>query len=62
MPTPMLDVKGLETQFKTPEGIVHAVNGVSFSLDEGENWLTGSLKCLVAVESSQEPNLIEGLH
>ncbi len=36
MPTPMLDVKGLVTQFKTPEGIVHAVNGVSFSLEEGE--------------------------
>jgi oligopeptide transport system ATP-binding protein len=32
----LLDVKGLETQFKTPEGIVHAVNGVSFGLKEGE--------------------------
>ena len=32
----LLDVQNLETQFKTPEGIVHAVNGVSFSLDEGE--------------------------
>jgi oligopeptide transport system ATP-binding protein len=32
----ILNVQGLETQFKTPEGIVHAVNGVSFSLDEGE--------------------------
>ncbi len=32
----LLDVKGLETQFNTPEGIVHAVNGVSFTLDEGE--------------------------
>jgi oligopeptide transport system ATP-binding protein len=36
MPDLLLDVKGLETQFKTPEGIVHAVNGVSFSLKEGE--------------------------
>lgn len=32
----LLNVQGLETQFKTPEGIVHAVNGVSFTLDQGE--------------------------
>jgi oligopeptide transport system ATP-binding protein len=36
MPELLLDVQGLETQFKTPDGIVHAVNGVSFSLKEGE--------------------------
>jgi oligopeptide transport system ATP-binding protein len=36
MPDFLLDVKGLETQFKTPDGIVHAVNGVSFGLKEGE--------------------------
>ena len=46
MPTPLLDVKGLETQFKTPEGIVHAVNGVSFSLEEGETLgLVGESGC-----------------
>jgi oligopeptide transport system ATP-binding protein len=32
----LLDVKGLETQFRTPDGIVHAVNGVSLTLKEGE--------------------------
>ena len=32
----LLDVQGLETQFKTPDGVVHAVNGVSFGLNEGE--------------------------
>ena len=32
----LLDVQGLETQFRTREGIVHAVNGVSFRLKEGE--------------------------
>ncbi len=32
----LLDVQGLETQFHTREGNVHAVNGVSFHLDEGE--------------------------
>jgi len=29
-------VRGLETRFKTPEGSVHAVNGVSFTLRGGE--------------------------
>lgn len=32
----LLNVQGLETQFRTREGIVHAVNGVSFTLKEGE--------------------------
>jgi oligopeptide transport system ATP-binding protein len=32
----VLEVKDLATEFKTREGIVHAVNGVSFELHEGE--------------------------
>jgi oligopeptide transport system ATP-binding protein len=36
MPELLLDVQGLETTFKTSEGTVHAVNGVSFGLKEGE--------------------------
>ncbi len=32
----LLDVKGLETQFRTREGVVHAVNGISFFLRKGE--------------------------
>jgi oligopeptide/dipeptide ABC transporter ATP-binding protein len=36
MPDFILDVQGLETTFKTPEGVIHAVNGVSFGLAEGE--------------------------
>jgi len=32
----LLKVQGLETQFQTREGTVHAVNGVSFHLKEGE--------------------------
>jgi oligopeptide transport system ATP-binding protein len=36
MPKLLLDVQGLETQFKTPDGIVHAVNRISFGLKEGE--------------------------
>lgn len=31
-----LDVRELEAQFRTREGTVHAVNGVSFSVNEGE--------------------------
>lgn len=36
MPETLLDVQGLEVQFRTPEGTVYAVNGVSFDLKEGE--------------------------
>jgi oligopeptide transport system ATP-binding protein len=32
----LLDVKGLETRFFTQDGVVHAVNGISYYLDEGE--------------------------
>ena len=38
MPDFILDVQGLETTFKTPEGVVHAVNGVSFGLAESETF------------------------
>ncbi len=34
--TELLNVSNLETRFKTREGVVHAVNGVSFGLKEGE--------------------------
>jgi oligopeptide transport system ATP-binding protein len=34
--TNLLEVKDLQTRFHTPEGTVHAVNGVSFHLKEGE--------------------------
>jgi oligopeptide transport system ATP-binding protein len=36
MPDFILDVQGLETTFKTPDGVIYAVNGVSFGLAEGE--------------------------
>jgi len=32
----LLDVKGLETRFFTQDGVVRAVNGISYYLDEGE--------------------------
>jgi oligopeptide transport system ATP-binding protein len=36
MQNSLLEVSGLETQFITPYGPVHAVNGISFSLNSGE--------------------------
>jgi len=32
----LLEVKGLETRFFTQDGVVHAVNSISYYLDEGE--------------------------
>jgi peptide/nickel transport system ATP-binding protein len=34
--TPLLDVRDLRTSFRTDDGVVHAVDGVSFSLERGK--------------------------
>ena len=33
---PLLAVENLQTEFHTPDGIVKAVNGISYTLNEGE--------------------------
>ncbi len=42
----LLDVRNLKTEFHTQDGVVHAVNGVSFSVEEGETLgLVGESGC-----------------
>src|SRR5512142_2062461 len=42
----LLDVRNLKTEFHTQDGVVHAVNGVSFTLEEGETLgLVGESGC-----------------
>jgi oligopeptide transport system ATP-binding protein len=42
----LLEVKGLRTQFFTQDGVVHAVNGISYTLDERETLgLVGESGC-----------------
>ena len=36
MAEPLLELKDLAVQFRTDEGVVHAVNGVSLKIEEGE--------------------------
>jgi oligopeptide transport system ATP-binding protein len=46
MPNQLLNVQGLETHFQTREGVVHAVNGISLTLNEGETvGLVGESGC-----------------
>jgi oligopeptide transport system ATP-binding protein len=33
---PLLDVRNLHTRFRTAEGVIHAVDGVSFTVEQGE--------------------------
>ena len=53
MPDFILDVHGLEKTLKTPDGVIDAVNGVSFGLAED--------KILSAVGESGNPGLTTGV-
>jgi oligopeptide transport system ATP-binding protein len=51
-PAPLLTVEDLLVRFRTHEGTVHAVNGISFQLDEGETLgLVGESGCGKSVTS-----------
>src|SRR5512143_4085565 len=42
----LLEVRDLKTEFHTQDGVVHAVNGVTFHLEEGETLgLVGESGC-----------------
>ena len=46
----LLEVKDLKTQFHTREGVVHAVNGISYTLGEGESLgIVGESGCGMSV-------------
>ena len=56
----LLEVKDLRTQFHTAEGIVRAVNGVSFSVNEGETLgIVGESGCGKTVTALSIVRLVE---
>src|SRR6476660_92036 len=56
---PVLEVKNLKTYFYTPDGVVKAVNGVSYTLDDGESLgLVGESGCGKSVSALSLMRLI----
>jgi len=57
--TPLLSVRDLRTEFHTQDGIVHAVNGISFDMEEGETLgIVGESGCGKSVSVSSMIRLI----
>ncbi len=58
---PLLDVNEVKTKFKTPRGLVHAVDGVSFSLERGKTiGIVGESGCGKSVLSRSIMGLLPG--
>jgi oligopeptide/dipeptide ABC transporter ATP-binding protein len=58
---PLLDVRDLQTEFATRQGVVRAVDGVSWDVDEGETVaLVGESGCGKSVSALSVMRLIEG--
>ena len=56
---PLLEVKNLKTHFFTPDGVVKAVNGISYTLDDGESLgLVGESGCGKSVSALSLMRLI----
>ena len=50
--TALLEVEDLEVRFHTQDGIVHAVNGISYTINQGETLVEGLQMVQQAVEGS----------
>jgi peptide/nickel transport system ATP-binding protein len=58
---PLLEVDDVKTQFKTPRGLVHAVDGVSFTLERGKTiGIVGESGCGKSVLSRSIMGLLPG--
>ena len=57
----LLEVKDLKTEFRLQQGVVHAVNGVSFRLDQGGTLgIVGESGCGKSVTALSIMRLLEG--
>ncbi|NLD43662.1 MAG: ABC transporter ATP-binding protein, partial [Chloroflexi bacterium] len=57
--TPLLSVRNLRTHFYTQDGVVQAVNGISFDVEEGETiGIVGESGCGKSVSVSSMMRLI----